>query len=76
MTLELTERITRLEYRVDGHEKHIDVLGAEGSALTKSLEKMERTLLQIKWLALGATASFAANQLGLEKIVKLVFGGA
>lgn len=72
--MDLANRVTRLEVTVEAQGKEIGILKQTGEILKKSLEGVERTLLQIKWMALGAFGMYVASTLGIIKAVKTMFG--
>lgn len=69
----LEARIIKLEYRVDDHQEEIQKLGDISESLKKSLEGIEKTLYQIKWLAVGAFVGLFVQSIGLDKAIKLLF---
>lgn len=72
--MELEHRVIALEYKAETHDKELAFLRNTGDALKKTLEGVEKTLLQIKWLATGALGAFVANEFGAMKALKVVFG--
>lgn len=68
----LEERIIKLEYRVDDHHEEIQKLGDISDSLKKSLIGIEKTLSQIKWLAVGAFVGLFIQSIGLDKVIKLI----
>lgn len=71
--MELEHRIIKLELRVDDHQEELKKLQDISSDLRKSLAGIEKTLSQIKYLAIGACAVVVAQSLGIEKALKLLF---
>lgn len=69
--MELEHRVIKLELRVEDHADELKKLQDISSDLRKSLAGIERTLAQIKWLAVGAAAAVFWQSLGLEKLIKL-----
>lgn len=69
----IEERILRLEYRMDDHQAELQKLGDISESLKKSLEGIEKTLYQIKWLAVGAFVGLFVQSIGLDKALKLLF---
>lgn len=69
---QLEERILKLEYRMDDHQEELKNLKEISETLKKSLVGIERTLSQIKYLAMGACAVVVAQSIGLDKAIKLI----
>lgn len=67
---QLEHRVIKLELRVDNHEVDLQKLSDISDSLKKSLAGIEKTLAQIKWLALGAVFTLLANEVGIIKILK------
>ena len=65
------ETVTKLEWRVDGHDTEITILKQTSGELKTTLETIIMTLKQIKWIAIGAGAIFFSDQIGLMGILKL-----
>jgi uncharacterized coiled-coil protein SlyX len=66
----LEHRVIKLELRVDNHEDDLKKLQDISDSLQRSLMGIEKTLAQIKWLALGVTFTLVANEIGIIKIIK------
>lgn len=69
--MELEHRIIKLELRVEDHAEELKKLQDISSDLRKSLAGIEKTLAQIKYLAMGAVAVVVAQSMGLDKALKL-----
>lgn len=69
--MELEHRIIKLELKVDNHAEELKKLQDISSDLRKSLAGIEKTLAQIKYLAMGAVAVVVAQSVGIDKAVKL-----
>lgn len=69
--MELEHRIIKLELRVDDHQEELKKLQDISSDLRKSLAGIEKTLAQIKYLAMGAVAVVVAQSVGIDKAFKL-----
>jgi GTP cyclohydrolase II len=69
---ELENRITKAEFRLDHHEKTLDALQDSTEDFRKSLHAIEATLSQIKWFAMGASALYFADSMGLTQAFKLL----
>ena len=68
----LEQRILKLEYRMDDHQEELKKLQDISESLKRSLEGIEKTLAQIKCLAMGACFVVAAQNLGLKEALKLL----
>lgn len=67
----LEARILKLEYRMDDHQQELTKLGDISDSLKKSLAGIEKTLYQIKWLAIGAFVGLFVQSIGLDKVIKM-----
>jgi GTP cyclohydrolase II len=69
---EIENRLTKAEFRLDHHEKTLDALQDSTEDFRKSLHAIEATLSQIKWFAMGASALYFADSMGLTQVFKLL----
>ena len=69
--MELEHRIIKLELKVDDHAEELKKLQDISVDLRKSLAGIEKTLAQIKYLAMGAVAVVVAQSVGIDKAIKL-----
>lgn len=69
--MELEHRIIKLELKVDDHAGELKKLQDISVDLRKSLAGIEKTLAQIKYLAMGAVAVVVAQSVGIDKAIKL-----
>lgn len=69
---QLEQRILKLEYRMDDHQEELKKLQDISESLKKSLEGIEKTLSQIKWLAMGACAVVVGQSIGFDRAIKLI----
>ena len=74
MTDELQSRVVRLEVITEGHEQEIKELGRNSKELKDTLEAVQHTLDQIKYIALGALIMVIAQSMGLSKAIELFLG--
>jgi uncharacterized coiled-coil protein SlyX len=70
MMEQLEHRVIKLELRVEDHADDLKRLQDISDSLKKSLQGIEKTLAQIKWIAIGIIVAYAWQTLGFEKIVK------
>ncbi len=72
---QLEHRVVRLEFRADNTDSLLKEMRDEARIFEKSISTIEKTLNQIKYLAMGAAAVVSAQFMGLDKTFKLIFGG-
>ena len=65
------EVVTKLEWRVDGHENEIALLKEASQDFKRTLDLITLTLKQIKWLAMGGCAVYFSTEIGLMGVLKL-----
>lgn len=70
---DLDSRVTKLEYRVDGHDKEISKVNSDNETLKLGLLDIRLTLTQIKWAIIGALAVWAFQALDIKDLIKLAF---
>lgn len=70
----LEHRVVKLEFRADNTDDIIKEMRTEAKLFEKSISSIEKTLTQIKYLAMGAAAVVVAQFMGLDKLFKLIFG--
>lgn len=66
----IEHRVIKLELRVEDHAEDLKRLQDISDSLKKSLAGIEKTLAQIKWLAIGGTITLVANEVGFIKVLK------
>jgi uncharacterized coiled-coil protein SlyX len=69
--MELEHRVIKLELRVDDHAEELKNLQDISRDLRSSLSGIEKTLSQIKYLAMGAVAVVVAQSFGIKDALKL-----
>ena len=69
---ELEPRVNKLEWRVDNHSKQLTRLHNQTSELREELHNINKSLLQIKWLAIGAAVVVVGDSLGLGGMMKVL----
>jgi hypothetical protein len=70
----LDHRVTRLEFRVDGHDKDLSSIKEDTNLMSKTLKAIEGNLNQIKWIAVGAGGAWTVAQVGVLEIIKKLIG--
>ncbi len=66
----IDQRVLKLELIVEGHKEDLKELRDSAKMLRQSLEAIEATLQQIKWLAIGGALVLIANEIGFVKVLK------
>jgi len=67
-----TTRLDKIEWTLDRHDESITNLRDVSKELKKSLNSIERSLIQIKWFAVGGLAVIFADQFGLMGLLKAI----
>ena len=70
----IEHRVIRLELKVDTHDEELNELHAASKALSSALHGIEKTLLHIKWLAMGGVVVMFGKELGVEKVLTIILG--
>lgn len=69
--MELEHRVIKLELRVDDHAEELKNLQDISKDLRSSLSGIEKTLSQIRYLAMGAVGAVIAQSFGIKDALKL-----
>lgn len=69
----LDHRVTKLEVRVDGHDKEIVKVNSQTDSLNAALYSIQHNLTQIKWVVIGAGSALAFQVLDLKDFIKFLF---
>lgn len=69
---QLKESVTKLTWRVDGHESEIQTLKDTSTELKTTLDAITKNLQQIKYIAVGGGLVVFADQVGLTAILRLL----
>ena len=72
MSDELNDRINKIEWTVEQHTAELKEQSDTTNHLKKSLYGIEKTLIQLKWFAIGMIALYLLDQLGMTEIIKLM----
>lgn len=67
-------RVGKLEVRINTAERVVESLQEDAKILERSILAIEKTLTQIKYLAMGAAGAFIAQAVGLDKFIMKLFG--
>jgi len=65
-------RILRLEFQAETHDNQLSNLTDKTNAMADSLDSIQRTLAQIRWIAIGAAVALTAKEMGLMSILSAV----
>lgn len=63
-------RLLKLEIIVEGHADDLKELSNTSKMLKSSLDAIEKTLQQIKYLAIGGAAVMIANEVGITNAIR------
>jgi len=74
MSLDLENRVTKLEVLTDHHADDIKELRDTSITMKVSLLSIQKTLDQIKYVAIGALTVVIAQSVGLDKAIRVLFG--
>ena len=69
---ELIPRVDRLEWRVDSHSEQLTRLNQLTADLKVELNNINKSLMQIKWIAVGGAIVLAGQSMGLGNFFKLL----
>ena len=70
----IEHRVIRLELKVDDHEEELTELRSTSKVLSSALHGIEKTLHQLKWLAMGGALVMFGKELGVEKVLAIILG--
>ncbi|UOF82054.1 hypothetical protein [Caudoviricetes sp.] len=70
---DLENRIVKLEITSGNHAEDIKELRATSVDMKRALDAIEKTLVQIKYVALGALAMIILQTAGVEKLLPIIF---
>jgi hypothetical protein len=70
----IENRVLKLEMTVDSHSDDLKELRDTSKSLSSALQGIEKSLQQIKWLAIGAAIAIFGKELGVANVLKVIFG--
>lgn len=70
--IDLEHRIAKAEWRLDTHDDTLRDLQNSTEDFRQSLHAIQSTLSQIKWFAMGATALYMADYMGLSAFLQFI----
>lgn len=73
MSEQIEHRIIKLELKVEDHAEELKNLQDISTDLRNSLSGIEKTLNQIKYLAIGAVLVIVSQSIGITNVLKLIF---
>jgi hypothetical protein len=74
MQEQIEHRVIKLELKVEDHAEELKKLQGISVDLRSSLSGIEKTLNQIKYLAIGAVLVILSQSVGVTNVLKLVVG--
>jgi uncharacterized coiled-coil protein SlyX len=74
MAEQIEHRIIKLELKVEDHAEELKKLQDISTDLRNSLTGIEKTLNQIKYLAMGAVFVVLAQSMGITNVLKIFVG--
>jgi uncharacterized coiled-coil protein SlyX len=74
MSEQIEHRVIKLELKVDDHANELKKLQDISTDLRNSLSGIEKTLNQIKYLAMGAVLVVLTQSMGITNVLKLIVG--
>ena len=66
------ERLNRMEWSLNQTITDVKELADTSNRLKKTLYGIEKTLIQLKWFAIGMAALYLLDQLGMTEIINLM----
>jgi hypothetical protein len=67
----MEERVIRLETAVDRHESQISKLFSRVDETNKCIQKINNSMLQIKWSVYGAIGFYIITQIGIIEAFRI-----
>ena len=74
MQEQIEHRIIKLELKVEDHADELKKLQDISADLRSSLSGIEKTLNQIKYLAMGAVLVVLTQSMGVTNVLKMIVG--
>ena len=68
----MEDRVTRLETTVDRHDTQISKLFSRIDETNKCIQKINNSMLQVKWSVYGAITFYIVTQIGLMEALRVV----
>jgi uncharacterized coiled-coil protein SlyX len=74
MAEQIEHRVIKLELKVEDHADELKKLQDISTDLRNSLTGIEKTLNQIKYLAMGAVLVVLTQSMGITNVLKMIVG--
>lgn len=74
MSEQIEHRVIKLELKVEDHAEELKKLQDISTDLRNSLTGIEKTLNQIKYLAMGAVLVVLTQSMGITNVLKMIVG--
>lgn len=74
MAEQIEHRVIKLELKVEDHADELKKLQDISTDLRNSLTGIEKTLNQIKYLAMGAVIVVLTQSMGVTNVLKMIVG--
>lgn len=74
MAEQIEHRVIKLELKVEDHAEELKKLQDISTDLRNSLSGIEKTLNQIKYLAIGAVLVVLTQSMGITNVLKMIVG--
>ena len=71
--LDYEDRVARLETTVDRHDSQITKLFSRVDETNRAIQKINNSLLQIKWGIYGAFAWYIITHIGILEAIRLLW---
>jgi len=68
----MEERIGRMEQTLDRHDSQISKLFSRVEDTNKCIQKINNSMLQIKWSVYGAIGFYIVTQIGIIEALRIV----
>ena len=68
----MEERITRVETTLDKHSTQINKLFSRIEDTNKCIQKINNSMLQVKWSVYGAIGFYIVTQIGLIEALRVI----
>jgi len=68
----MEERVARMETTLDRHDSQITKLFSRVDETNKCIQKINNSILQIKWSVYGAIGFYIVTQIGLLEALRVI----
>jgi len=68
----MEERVARMETTLDRHDSQITKLFSRVDETNKCIQKINNSMLQIKWSVYGAIGFYVVTQVGLLEALRVI----